>query len=120
MDKVASRKGEADFGEASGEDFSDGGSRADGLAKADATFTDAAVIGGEDLGAFEVVLCAEEFCFRGFDVCCGFFELGLAKNEFGGGLGVSEVFPVEEGLFSAGIFLGKGGFRAGQAGFGGG
>lgn len=87
------------------------------MAEADKAFFDTPSVGCDDFCAFEVAGGVGELGLGRFDVGLGFLELGFAEDELGGRFGVTEVVPVEQGLFGAGFFLGEAGFGAGQAGF---
>ena len=87
------------------------------MAESDKAFFDAPSVGCDDLGAFEVASGVGELGLGRFDVGPGFLELRFTEDEFGGRFGVTEIVPVEQGLFGAGLFLGEAGFGAGEAGF---
>ena len=72
------------------------------MAEADKAFFHAPSVGCDDFCAFEVAGGVGELGLGRFDVGLGFLELGFAEDEFGGRFGVTEVVPVEQGLFGAG------------------
>lgn len=117
--KLGWGKRQADLYGGAAENLAKRGGRTDGLADADNAGFNAAIEGGSDFGAVEVAAGLFKIRLRGADISLRLAELRHTEHEGRGFLVVSDVLPVQTGLFRTSLLLDQRGLGAGEAGFGG-